>query len=407
MLRKTSYLIFAAAALLQASEPAIEKADLWTGGEGGYKMYRIPGIVVTAKGTVLAYAEARRNSGNDWDTIEIVMRRSVDGGRTFDPQRVIADVAGPIQRNPVAIERKQATPDDRTFNNPVAIADRNGAVHFLFCLEYMRVFYMHSDDDGKTFTAPVEITSVFDAFRPAYAWRVVATGPGHGIQLVNGRLLVPIWLSLGTSGNGHHPSVAATIYSDDRGATWHAGGIAMADTAEFPDPNETAAVQRSDGRVMLNIRTEAKANRRTIVTSKDGATDWSLPRLQQDLPDPICFASLMRLSTKKTGRRNRLLFSNPDSLTRGDGRDILSKDRNNLTVYLSYDEGNSWPVKRTLEEGSSGYSDLAVLPDGTILCLYEAGDDPGSFPNRKLVLARFNLEWLTGGKDSLPKHGHR
>lgn len=407
MLSKTSYLILATAVLLQAAEPAIEKADLWTGGEGGYKMYRIPGIVVTAKGTVLAYTEARRNSGNDWDTIEIVMRRSVDGGRTFDRQRVIADVAGPIQRNPVAIERKQATPDDRTFNNPVAIPDRNGTVHFLFCLEYMRVFYMHSDDDGQTFTAPVEITSVFDAFRPAYAWRVVATGPGHGIQLANGRLLVPIWLSLGTSGNGHHPSVAATIYSDNRGVTWHAGAIAMPDTPEFPDPNETAAVQLVDGRVMLNIRTEAEANRRTIVTSKDGATGWSQPRLQQDLPDPICFASLMRLSTKKTGGRNRLVFSNPDSLTRADGHDILSKDRKNLTVYLSYDEGDSWPVKRTLEEGSSGYSDLTVLPDGTILCLYEAGGGLGSFPNRKLLLARFNLEWLTGGKDSLPKLGHR
>ena len=181
----------------------------------------------------------------------------------------------------------------------------------------------------------------------------------------------------------------------------------MPDTPEFPDPNETTGVQLADGRVMLNIRTEAKANRRTIVTSKDGATGWSQPRLQQDLPDPICFASLMRLSTKKTGGRNRLLFSNPDSLTRADGRDILSKDRKNLTVYLSYDEGDSWPVKRTLEEGSSGYSDLTVLPDGTILCLYEAGDGPGSFPNRKVLLARFNLEWLTSGKDSLPKQGHR
>ena len=96
-------------------------------------------------------------------------------------------------------------------------------------------------------------------------------------------------------------------------------------------------------------------------------TGWSQPRLQQDLPDPICFASLMRLSTKKRGGRNRLLFSNPDSLTRADGRDILSKDRKNLTVYLSYDEGDS----------------------------------------RKLLLARFNLEWLTSGKDSLPKQGHR
>jgi sialidase-1 len=406
MLRKT-WLILAAACLLHAAEPLLEKADLWVGGEGGYRMYRIPGIIATAKGTVLAYAEARRNSGNDWDTIDLVMRRSVDGGRTFSPQRVIAHVPGPIERSPVAIERKQATPGDRTYNNPVAIADHNGSVHFLFCVEYLRVFYMRSDDEGQTFTPPVEITAAFEAFRAVYPWRVVATGPGHGIQLANGRLLVPVWLSLGTGGNGHHPSAAATIYSDDEGRTWHAGSIAAPDTPEFPDPNETTAVQLADGRVMLNIRTEAKTNRRAVTISPDGATGWSPLRLQPDLPDPICFASLVRLSTQKTGGRNRILFSNPNNLTRADGRDVVSKDRKNLTVYLSYDEGDHWPVKRTLEEGSSGYSDLTVLPDGTILCLYETGGGPGSFPNRKLVLARFNLEWLTSGNDSLLQQGRR
>jgi sialidase-1 len=382
-----------------SAEPLLEKTDLWTGDEGGYKMYRIPGIVVTKKGTVLAYAEARRHSGNDWDTIDIVVRRSTDAGRTFSPQQVIARVTGEIRRNPVAIERKQALPGDVTYNNPAAIVDRSGAVHFLFCMEYMRVFYMRSDDDGKTFSQAVEITAAADALRPQYAWRVVATGPGHGIQLRRGRLLVPIWLALGTGGNGHHPSVNATLVSDDHGASWRAGEIAVPGTAQFPDPNETDAVELADGRVMLNVRTEAKENRRTVVTSKDGARGWSEPRLQRDLPDPICFAGLVRFSTKKHGGRNRLLFSNPENLTRADGRNTVSKDRKNLTVHLSYDEGGTWPVKRALEPGSSGYSDLAVLPDGTILCLYETGAGPGSFPNRKLVLARFNLEWLTEGKD--------
>jgi sialidase-1 len=382
-----------------SAEPLLEKADLWTGDEGGYRMYRIPGIVVTKKGTVLAYAEARRHSGNDWDTIDIVMRRSTDGGKIFSPQQVIARVPGEIRRNPVAIERRQAQPGDVTYNNPAAIADRNGAVHFLFCLEYMRVFYLRSDDDGRTFSQPVEITAAAEALRPKYAWRVVATGPGHGMQLRRGRLLVPIWLSLGTGGNGHHPSVNATLVSDDHGATWRAGEIAVESTPQFPDPNETDAVELADGRVMLNARTEAKENRRTVVISKDGARGWSAPRLQQDLPDPICFAGLVRFSTKKSGGRNRLLFSNPESTTRADGRNTVSKDRRNLTVHLSYDEGGSWPVKRALEPGSSGYSDLAVLPDGAILCLYETGAGPGSFPNRKLVLARFNLEWLSEGKD--------
>ena len=282
-----------------AGAPELTKVTLFEGDQGGYKVYRIPGIVVTRKGTVLAYAEARRKTGGDWDTIDLVMRRSTDGGSTFSAPRVVAHVAGKVNRSPVAMERKQGEPTDVTYNNPVAIADRNGAVHFLFCLEYMRVFYARSRDDGETFTPPVEITATFDAFRPEYAWRVAATGPGHGIQLSNGRLLVPVWLSLGTGGNGHHPSVTATVYSDDHGATWHRGEIAVPSTSQFPDPNETTAAQLADGSVLLNVRTEARENRRTVVTSQDGAAHWSPPRLQQDLPDPVCFASIVRLSLRK------------------------------------------------------------------------------------------------------------
>jgi sialidase-1 len=381
-----------------AAEPSITRSQLFESGEGGYKLYRIPGIVVTSRGVILAYCEARKFTGGDWDTIDIQLRRSTDGGRTFSPPEVIGHVSIPITRSPVAIERKQGKPTDVTYNNPVAIPDRNGLVHFLFCIDYMRVFYMRSTDDGQTFTTPVEITSAFDRFRPEYDWRVVATGPGHGIQLANGRLVVPAWLALGTRGNGHGPSIASTVYSDDHGARWHRGEIAVPDTPDFPSPNETDVVQLSDGRVMLNVRTAGK-HLRTIVISKDGATKWSAPHLQEDLPDPVCFASLVRLSTKKSGGRNRLLFSNPDDV----------KNRQNLTVRISYDEGDTWTTKKALEPGIAGYSDLAVLPDGTILCLYETGSSapPNGTQTRQLVLARFNLEWLTDGRDTLAKGGKR
>jgi sialidase-1 len=369
------------------AEPFIQKTGLWQA-DDAYVQYRIPGIVVSRSGVILAYCEARR-SANDWASIDILLRRSTDGGKTFSPPKVIGRIAGEIHRSPVAIERKQAKPDDVTYNNPVAIADRNGSVHFLFCIEYMRVFHMRSDDDGVTFSQPEEITRAFEAVREKYPWRVVATGPGHGIQLRNGRLLVPVWYSLGTGGNGHHPSVNGTVYSDDHGKTWQCGEIAVPDSAGFPDPNETVAVQLADGSVMLNVRTEARENRRTVVVSPDGATRWSQPRLQDDLPEPVCFGSIMRLSA------HNLLFSNPDNLTRADDKKTPSKDRRNLTVYLSRDEGQTWPVKRSIEPGASGYSDLSVMPDGTILCLYEVGGGTGSFPDRKLVLAHFNLDWLT------------
>jgi sialidase-1 len=394
-------LLLAVAAV--AAEPSLTKTPLFEGGVGGYKLYRIPGIVVTKAGTILAYCEARKFTGGDWDTIDIEMRRSTDGGQTFSEPEVIAHVNVPITRSTVAVERKQGKETDITYNNPVAIPDRSGLLHFLFCIDYMRVFYMRSTDDGKSFSTPVEITSAFDAFRPEYVWRVVATGPGHGIQLSNGRLVVPIWMALGTQGNGHGPSVNSTVYSDDHGATWHRGDIAVPNTPDFPSPNETDAVQLADGRVMLNVRTAGK-NLRTIVISKDGATHWTTPRLQEDLPDPICFASLERLSTKKSGGKNRLLFSNPDNLSRQDGKSGPSRDRKNLTVRVSYDEGTSWTVKKVIEPGIAGYSDLAVMPDGTILCLYEAGSgDTIGYQTRQLILARFNLEWLTDGKDSLGK----
>jgi sialidase-1 len=397
--------ILLAVPLLGIAAPSFQTERLFQGASGGYNIYRIPGIVVTGKGTILAYTEARKTNGNDWDTIDIVMRRSTDGGATFLPQTVIAHAPGKIERSSVAVERKQGQPDDITYNNPLAIADRNGSVHFLFCLEYMRAFYMRSDDDGQTFSTPVEITSAFEAFRQDYAWRVIATGPGHGIQLTSGRLLVPIWLALGTGGNGHHPSVNGTIYSDDHGATWHRGDIAVANTPEFPDPNETTAAQLADGTVLLNVRTEAKENRRTIVTSKDGATHWSAPHLQSDLPDPICFGALMRLSTKKDGGKNRLLFVNPDNLQRADGKDVRSKDRVNLTARLSYDEGGHWTVSRTIESAATGYADLSVLPDGTILCLYEVIPKIDGVARHDEMMARFNLEWLTQGKDTLTKKG--
>ena len=382
------FAIVLAAGAAFAAEPVLTRTTLFEGGAGGHKIYRIPGIVVTKAGTILVYCEGRRHTGGDWDTIDLMMRRSTDQGATFSEAQVVGQIAA-IQRNPVANERKQGTPEDVTYNNPVAIADRDGTVHFLFCVEYMRVFYMRSTDDGRTFSTPVEITKAFDALRPGYNWRVVATGPGHGIQLSNGRLLVPSWVALGTAGNGHAPSANTTVYSNDRGKTWHVKSLAIPDSPSFPSANETVAVELADGRVMLNVRAPAKENRRIITVSRDGESGWSAPRFQDDLPDPICMAGLVRLS------KNRLLFSNPDNLTRADGRDLVSKDRKNVTVRISYDEGATWPVKKVLEPGPSGYSDLAVLPDGTALCFYESAD--------RLVLARFNLEWLTEGKDSFSR----
>ncbi|NBV32819.1 MAG: exo-alpha-sialidase [Proteobacteria bacterium] len=389
---------------VQAAEPLLTKQDLFVSGEDpAYNVYHIPGVVVTAKGTVLAWCEARkRPSGvSDWDDIRILLRRSTDDGKTWSAPKSIADVPGPKTKNPSALQMKNVDPNDVTYNNPVLIADKNGAVYMLFCLEYMRAFYQRSDDDGVSWSTPIEITSAFDGFKKSYDWKVLATGPNHSIQLKTGRLVVPVWLSTGTGSNGHHPSVTATIYSDDSGKSWHAGDIAVPATEEWDDPNETVAIELNDGRVMLNVRSQSKAHRRLITTSVDGATGWTTPKFDDALLEPICMAGIVRYAF---GDQNLILFSNPHNLEKAKGKAEPGKnrDRKNVSVKISRDEGQTWPVNKTIEPGASMYSDIAVTHSGTILCFYgRSGEAQGlapglaAFAGGRLTLARFNLEWLT------------
>jgi sialidase-1 len=368
---------FAAGSL--AAEPMPEKENLFDSGEGGYAIYRIPGIVVTAKGTVLVYCEARRSSGSDWGDIDILLRRSTDGGRTFDAARRIVTPPADVPKNPAAVKQKLGI-GQITVNNPVAVASRDGTVHFLYCIEYARCYYMRSDDDGVTFSPPVDLTPLLEQYRGEYDWMVVATGPGHGIELRNGRLIVPIWLSTGTGGHAHRPSCVSTIYSDDGGKSWHRGQI-VANHPEPANPSETAVVELADGRVMLNFRNESSRGLRAVSIGPDGAAGWGPVRYDEALPEPICMATLVRLDA------GRILFANPHN--------PQDNKRRNLTVKLSEDDGRTWPIARSIEPGLSAYSDLAVGPDGTIYCFYERGSASGAQYGH-LCLARCNLAWLKG-----------
>jgi sialidase-1 len=398
-------IVFGLAGAGRAAEPFLDKTDLFEAEKGGRALYRIPGIVVTAKGALLAYCEARKNAGGDWGDIDILLRRSTDGGKTWAPARKIVTLDGKFDRNPAAVAQKLGKDGEVTINNPVLIADRDGTVHMLYCVEYGRCFHQRSDDDGVTFGKPTEITPTFDDFRKDYDWKVLATGPAHGIQLSSGRLLVPVWLSRGTGGHAHRPSVVSTVFSDDGGQSWKRGEIVANETDPLINPNETVAVQLADGRVMLNMRSESPQHRRAVSFSKDGATGWTKPTFHDDLPEPICMASTTRLSLASSSDKDRLLFANPNNLERpGDPKPGQPRDRKKLSVRLSYDEGKTWKTLRELEPSWSGYSDLAVGPDGTIYCFYERGSGEGTigYRTRFLTVARFNLEWLTDGKDSLP-----
>ena len=365
-----------------AAEPLLEKTEVFPPGFNGITRYRIPGIVVTTEGTVLAYCEARKNDSSDWGEIEVHLRRSTDGGRTWLPSQHIAHKADRIEGNP---RKATGGEKEQTVNNPVAIVDREtGAIEFLYCVNYARCFSMRSTDDGLTWTAPVEITSSFEPFRAKYDWKVIATGPGHGIQLKSGRLVVPIWLAYGAVGD-HRPSAAATIYSDDHGKTWQAGDLCLPNEGDFGDPNETTITELSDGRVMLVSRSVSKANRKLVTTSPDGATGWTTPVFHDQLWEPICMAGIVAHPSKP----GTLIYSNPHTLNlEKDGTEVPAGrgKRENLSIKLSRDDGKTWPINKTLEPGKSAYSDLAVLPDGTVLCLYERAD--------AITCARFNLEWI-------------
>ena len=378
---KSIVLILLISALrLTAAEPLLEKGDVFPPGMNGIARYRIPGIVVTHKGTVLAYAEARKNSGSDWGEIEVHLRRSTDGGKTWLPAQHIAHKADRIERNP---RKKEGGEHEQTVNNPVAIVDSNtGVIELLYCVNYTRCFAIRSSDDGATWSTPVEITASFEPFRKKYDWKVIATGPGHGVQLKSGRLVVPIWLAYGGVGD-HGPSACGTIYSDDHGTTWKAGDIAIPNESRFANPNESILATLSDGRVMLVSRSQSKTNRKLVTISTDGATAWSKPVFHDALWEPRCMAGLV------THPSGALLFSNPHTLPLDKaGNEIPNGNgkRENLSIKLSRDDGKTWPINKPLESSKSAYSDLAVLPDGTVLCLFERASS--------IDCARFNLEWL-------------
>ena len=390
--------------VVQAGEAAVveSRLDLFRGGDGAYEKYRIPGIVVSAKGTVIVYCEGRKRAGSDWGPIDILLRRSTDSGQTFSLPITVADVPGSKTKNPVALKQNLAVEGEVTYNNPVMIAEPDGTLHLLFCLEYLRCFITHSSDDGVTWCPAEEITPAFEPFRAEYDWKVLATGPGHGIAMTSGRLVVPVWLSTGTGGHAHRPSAVSLIASDDHGRSWMRGPMIVGTTEETPNPSETVAAELSDGSFLLSIRNESIRHRRLVTRSPNGFDGWSAPVFHLHLFEPICMAGLLGVRCEN---RVHLLHTGPDSsdvappsppaheVVKGGGKSL---PRRNLSLQVSRDEGANWSPRVILEPGVSGYSDLAFHPDGSVLCFFESGDKDadGKDQSGQLTLLRMNLRTI-------------
>lgn len=338
------------------------KQVIYTGGQDGYHTYRIPALLLTQVGTLLAFCEARRHGRSDHGDVDMVVKRSEDGGQTWSEQLLVYGEPGMV-----------------TIGNACPVVDQD-TIWLPLCRENLVVLMTYSTDDGKTWAKPVDISA--DATKPEWEW--YATGPGVGIQLKHGehkgRLVIPCDHREDTTyGNGSH-----TIYSDDHGAKWQRSEVIK------PGANECQVVERADGSLLMNIRMQTYSGGfRATSVSQDVGHTWSELEHDTNLQCSKCQASLI-------GEGDRLIFSNPLAPTPPEDakpgeRFYPHKSRGirlNMTVRLSEDSGKTWVAQKLLHEGLAAYSCLALLPDDEIAILYESGEKVYS---DTLVFERFEF----------------
>ena len=332
---------------------------------------RIPALVCTGRGTLLAFCELR-DDRNDWAGMSLGFKRSTDGGKTWGPVNT-------IMRN-----------DTGPAGNPVPIMDRDGkTVHFLFCKNYSQVYFCKSQDDGVSFSEPRDISQSFGGFKKHIDYKIIATGPGHGLHMESGRLLTPLWLAQGgEDGRKHEPNIAASIFSDDGGQTWHCGEIIPnTKMGEMASYNETCAVPLKNGCVRFYMRNVSPAQAKAYSDSPTGIDGWSASRFDAGLVEPICMAGGLR-----AGECILLTMPDPKEWDFRYGKNYGI--RHNLTCYISGDEGESW-AEAVVEPGDSAYSDLAQDSRGNIYCLFENGTEAFEGAEKGVIcIKRFTLEEL-------------
>lgn len=346
-----------------------------SGGADGYPAVRIPALAVTQQGTLLAFCEGRKDG--DFGKVAIILKRSSDGGKTWTRAQVVRSDGLHTIGNPCPIV-------DRTTGHILLLHNRNDKTAteegIAKGLHRREVWIANSSNGGVTWSKARQITGGVSP--PNTAWQSV--GPGNGIQLSGGRLLAPcVRTKIGVAFNSPGAWLGYAIYSDDHGATWHYG----ADAA--PDADETSAVELASGQVLMVARRPMSVSdpHYRVAYSTDRGQTWSAVKAQPDLPTWTCPGSVFRYTSADSGK-SRLLFAGPANTVPAGNRSVF-------TVYLSYDEGRTWPVSKVLTPKYGGYSSLAVLPDGMIACLYETDG------TSTMTLARFALKWLTDGKDSI------
>lgn len=364
----------------------LEKTPVFINDTEGYACYRIPSIVCAINGDLIAFAEARLEDCSDsTNIIRLVCKRSQDNGKTWSPLQIVARnlIDGhefAVQQNAPVVDKVHSTGRIIVLYNKLEqsefeLVEGNGI---------SRIFCIFSDDNGKTWHSEKDISTQVHRLSQ---WRVQRPTLGHAIQLQNGRLL---FAGMMTDGDRSiFESQNYVFWSDDLGDTW-----VMGDVIPHIGLNEATAVELENGEIMINSRAyqdEQPIGKRAITIGRfiDGKTiTFDNTYFDEALIDPTIQASLIRYTMsdqKDYGKKSRLLFSNPNH----------PHARYNLTIQLSYDEGKTWAISKTIEVGPSAYSDLVIQNDMDIGVLYERGNHGG------IIYTNFSLDWLTGGQEIL------
>ena len=348
------------------------QTTLFERGQQGVHTYRIPALITTNSGTLIACCDARiNNSGDLPNNIDTVIRRSTDGGKSWLPIQNIIDWSG-----------KEGTAD------PSLVVDREtGRIWCAvtwgestnwhnskpgFGRDTFHNLLVYSDDDGLNWSAPIDITkSLKDP-----SWRSVWFSPGNGIQTKSGRLVLPFSAA---DASGADSSWAAI--SDDHGKTWSRVGPTGTTT------NESIIAQLASGTLVCNLRSRHGFKLRGVSSSTDDGDHWSPMEHHQELIESVCQASLLTVPKALTPNgKDWLVFCNP-----------ASTKREKLTVRVSFDGGATWPIARLIHAGPTAYSCMTLLPQGGIGLLYERGS---TNPYEGISFTSVPLQWLLDGSQA-------
>ena len=340
----------------------VSQHDIFVAGEGGYHTYRIPAVVQALDGSLLAFCEGRKHGPSDTGDIDLILKRSVDGGKTWGELQVVWDDG------------------ENTCGNPCPVVDQTTGIIWLWATHNLggdrehdiitgqaqgtrTPWLLSSTDHGRTWSEARPMTA--QVKDPSWGW--YATGPGIGIQIQHGpyrgRLVVPCVHSYhdpaGNLRGGPYEYGSHVIYSDDHGETWHLGGTVR------PKVNECQVVEleHRPGALLLNMRSYFERGCRAEAVSWDGGLTWSGPVDQPGLPEPRAQASILRQRWSGGGEPGRLIFSNPAD----------PRERRSMSLRISEDEGRTWPRTVLLHDQFSAYSSLVSLGPNLVGCLYERG----------------------------------